>query len=141
MLELPTPPEVSTPKPATIVMPRPQQTPHPTFTGELKRVTMPYQFKSPFKTPCTVSGERFRIIVPTPESTGPDTRWEQEPSGSRWSSESKAEGTITLTRPTRVVCPLTRFTAKQTPRGPTSSLPKRPILLSLRDQPLLSLRD
>ena len=128
MQKLPTPPEASTPKPAKIIMPSPQQTPRPTFTGKLERVTTPHQFKSPFKTPSTIPSGRFPIIVPTPKSTGLETRWEPKPSSSRWSSKSGVGGTVTPTRPARAVCPLTRSTAKQAPGGPTSFLPKRSIL-------------
>ena len=128
MRELPIPLEVSTPKPATIITPRPLQTPHPTFTSDFERITMPHQFKSPFKTSGTVLSRRFLIIVPTPESTGPDTRREPEPSGSGKLSGWGVDVTETSSRAAWV----TRSTAKQTPGGPTSFLPKRPILSSAK---------
>ena len=124
MWELPTPLEVSTPEPLAIFTPKPLQTPRPTFIGELERVTTPHQFKSPFKTPSNVPSRRFPFLVPTPKSTGLDTRRELEPSGSGRSSRGGADVTETSSRVARV----TRFAAKRTPRGPTSLLPKVPIL-------------
>ena len=108
MRELPTPLEVSTPEPVTIITPRPLQTSSPTFIGELERVTTPHQFKSPFKTLGTVLSGRFPVLVPTSESTGLDTRQESEPSGSGRSSRGEADVTETSSKAARV----TRSAAK-----------------------------
>ena len=127
--ELPTPPEVSTPEPVTIIMPRPLKTPRPTFIGEPERVTTLHQFKSPFKTPRTIPSRRFLVLVPTPKSTDLDTRQEPEPSGSSRSSGGGADVTETSSRAAWV----TRSAAKQTPGGPTFFLPNRPILSLAKD--------
>ena len=80
--------------------------------------------KSPFKTLGTVLSGKFPVLVPTLESTGPDTRREPKPSGSGRSSGEGVDVMETSSRAAQV----TRFAAKQTPGGPTSFLPKQPIL-------------
>ena len=108
MRVLPTPLEVSIPEPVTIITPRPLQTPCPTFIGELKRITSPHQFKSPFKTLGTVPSRRFLVLVRTPKSTGPDTRQEPKPSNSGRLSGGGADVTET---PSKIAW-ITRFVAK-----------------------------
>ena len=119
MRELSTPPEGSTPEPITFFTPRPLTSLCPSFISELERIT-----KSHFKTLGTIPSGRLPILISTPENTGPDTRDKLEPSGSGRTSGEGAEVIEASSRATRV----TRFAAKLTPRGSTSSLPKRPIL-------------
>ena len=119
MQELPTPPEGSTLEPITFFIPRPLTSLCPSFISKLERIT-----KSPFKAPGIIPSGRLPILIPTLESTGPDTRDEPEPSGSERTSGEGVEAIEASYRAVQV----TRFAAKQTSGGPTSSFSKRPIL-------------
>ena len=121
MRELPMPPTGSTPEPITFFMPRLQL--HPSFISELERIT-----RSPFKTPGTISSGRLPVLILTPESTGPDTRDELEPSGSGRTSREGVEAIEASSRAARV----TRSIAKQMPGGSTPTLSKRAILSSAK---------
>ena len=117
MRELPTPLAGSTLEPITFFKSRPQL--RLSFISKLEKIT-----KSPFKTPETIPSGRFPVLIPTPESIGPDTRDEPKPSVSGRTSGEGIEATEASSRAARV----TRSAAKQMPAGSTSALPKRAIL-------------
>ena len=117
MRELPTPPTGSTLEPITFFTSRPQL--HPSFISEFERIT-----RSLFKTTRTIPSGRLPVLIPTPESTGPDTRDELEPFGSRKTSGEGVEATEASSRAARV----TKSIVKQTSGGSTPALPKRAIL-------------
>ena len=103
MRELPTPPEGSTPQLVTFFTPRPLTSLRPSFISELKRIT-----RSPFKTLGTVPSGRLPVLIPTPKSTSPNTRYEPEPSNIGKTSGEGVQATEASSRATRV----TRSTAK-----------------------------
>ena len=70
-------PEALTPKPTTMARPLPRflQTPIPTFTGELERITTPQMLRSSFKTLGSITVRRFPInLIQQRGSSGPEAR-------------------------------------------------------------------
>ena len=94
MRELPMPSSGPTPKPITLVTPRPLM--HPSFLSQLERIT-----QSPFKTLGPIPTLRLPVSSPTSASTCLDTQDELGVSGSGRSAEGGAEATSLTARVTR----------------------------------------